>query len=340
MRDRKHVKGTRSRGHTSWTSAPTISRMGSERVNAIRNAKLAVVLNLGIKGSQQGRRCLRSQEVCRASTLSTLIPILLCPVTGKQIPPLEKIEEKIEKGLILSNWRWPKSVAIKGIALVLQKWAVEVGLERAAKRADMLFGMPEPMRYADQANMPWLKLETLPQLTPEEFADRLGGIVDGIERTINDANKECYVGDQCLLSGNGSAFEDGGAGSEPGIERTSGGDSKIGDGRSEEGGRVIALRSRGTSGKSDGISRRLVLLELREHQADLKAFQDAYGCVHRRVQEVKDENQLMMLVGWSGTSAVMGSLELAIHAMERVVEELKQLLLGIDAGAIPNSDED
>jgi hypothetical protein len=58
------------------------------------------------------------------------------------------------------------------------------------------------------------------------------------------------------------------------------------------------------------------------------------------VVEVKDEGRLMTLVNWSGTSAVMGSLELAIHAMERTVEELRDILKRMDAGAIVNSDEE
>jgi len=66
----------------------------------------------------------------------------------------------------------------------------------------------------------------------------------------------------------------------------------------------------------------------------------AYDCVHRRVQEVKDHGRLMKLVDWSGTAAVMGALELSIHSIERVVEELENILLRIDGGAIPNLDED
>ena len=58
------------------------------------------------------------------------------------------------------------------------------------------------------------------------------------------------------------------------------------------------------------------------------------------MQEVKDESQMMKLVEWSGTSAVMGSLEMAIHAMERTVGELKSILLRIDRGVIPNLDEE
>lgn len=49
---------------------------------------------------------------------------------------------------------------------------------------------------------------------------------------------------------------------------------------------------------------------------------------------------MMKLVNWSGTSAVMGSLELSIHAVERTVEELKDILRRIDNGVIPNLDED
>jgi hypothetical protein len=276
--------------------------------------------------------------VCRASTSSTLKPTLLCPVTGKPIPPLKKIEEMIERSLTLSNWRWPRSVAVRGIALALQKWAAEVGLERAARRGDMLFGMPEPMEYADPANMPWVKLEDIPQLTPEEFADRLGGIVDGIER-ISDVDKEHDTGDQRLLSGIGDSSPDGGTGGESGDERSRGRNGEDGGGGDEVGGRVLAFHPRGKA-TGEGLSRRLVALELAEHQDDLIAFRDAYGCIHRRVQAVKDESQIMKLVNWSGTSAVVGSLELSIHAIERVVEELKQILISIDNGVIPNMDED
>lgn len=48
----------------------------------------------------------------------------------------------------------------------------------------------------------------------------------------------------------------------------------------------------------------------------------------------------MKLVDWSGTAAVMGALELSIHSIERVVEELDGILLRIDGGAIPNLDEE
>ena len=71
----------------------------------------------------------------------------------------------------------------------------------------------------------------------------------------------------------------------------------------------------------------------------MAAFKAAYGAVHSRVLEVQDDGRLMKLVSWSGTSAVMGSLDLAIHAIERTVEELKDLLKRLDAGAIIDSDK-
>ena len=48
----------------------------------------------------------------------------------------------------------------------------------------------------------------------------------------------------------------------------------------------------------------------------------------------------MKLVDWSGTAAVMGSLELATHAIERTIAELRNILVRIDGGAIPNLDEE
>lgn len=49
---------------------------------------------------------------------------------------------------------------------------------------------------------------------------------------------------------------------------------------------------------------------------------------------------MMKLVNWSGTAAVMGSLELSITRIEGVVGELQSILQRIDSGVIPNTDED
>ena len=67
--------------------------------------------------------------------------------------------------------------------------------------------------------------------------------------------------------------------------------------------------------------------EIEEKTRDLQAFQEARDIVRRRVLEVADsQSPLTPLPKWSGTDAVLGSLDLSIHAMERTLEELKALL--------------
>jgi hypothetical protein len=67
--------------------------------------------------------------------------------------------------------------------------------------------------------------------------------------------------------------------------------------------------------------------ELDEKSRDLDAFVRARDIVRHRVVEVRDsKSKLTPLPDWSGTDAVLGSLDLAIHAMERTIEELKVLL--------------
>lgn len=67
--------------------------------------------------------------------------------------------------------------------------------------------------------------------------------------------------------------------------------------------------------------------EVAEKSADLQAFLQARDIIRARVVEVKDsKSKVTPLLEWSGTAAVLGSLDLSIHAMERTIEELKQLL--------------
>jgi hypothetical protein len=75
------------------------------------------------------------------------------------------------------------------------------------------------------------------------------------------------------------------------------------------------------------VSRAQLVEELEEKTADLKAFSDAREIIRKRVLEVKDSQcQLTPLPHWSGTDAVLGSLDLSIHAMERTIAELRFLL--------------
>lgn len=74
-------------------------------------------------------------------------------------------------------------------------------------------------------------------------------------------------------------------------------------------------------------TRSLVLREIEEKSEDLKAFTTAREIIRRRVLEVTDSTSpLTPLTTWSGTDAVLGSLDLAIHSMERTIDELKVLL--------------
>lgn len=66
--------------------------------------------------------------------------------------------------------------------------------------------------------------------------------------------------------------------------------------------------------------------EIEEIGKDLKAFLEARDIIRRRMMEVRDQvRQLTPLNNWSGTDAVMGSLDLSIHAMERTISELRQI---------------
>ena len=66
--------------------------------------------------------------------------------------------------------------------------------------------------------------------------------------------------------------------------------------------------------------------EIDEKEKDCRAFSEAREIVRRRLIEVVDsQSRLTPLPEWSGTDAVLGSLDLAIHAMERTIKELKDL---------------
>lgn len=74
-------------------------------------------------------------------------------------------------------------------------------------------------------------------------------------------------------------------------------------------------------------TRERVVAEISEKSKDLRAFYDAREIIRRRVLEVADSNSaLTPLPTWSGTDAVLGSMDLAIHSMERTIEELEDLM--------------
>ena len=77
---------------------------------------------------------------------------------------------------------------------------------------------------------------------------------------------------------------------------------------------------------AEEITLKEVEAEIAEKTADWKAFADARAIVRQRVLEVRDsQSRLTPLPSWSGTDAVLGSLDLPIHAMERTILELEEL---------------
>lgn len=75
------------------------------------------------------------------------------------------------------------------------------------------------------------------------------------------------------------------------------------------------------------FSRTELLAEIEEKSKDLDAFLKARDVVRARVVEVLDSNcKLTPLPNWSGTDAVLGSLDMACHAIERTLEELRDAL--------------
>jgi len=75
------------------------------------------------------------------------------------------------------------------------------------------------------------------------------------------------------------------------------------------------------------LTRKQLEEELAEKGRDLEVFAQARALIHARVVEVMDsKSQLTPLPQWSGTDAVLGSLDMAVHAIERTVDELSALL--------------
>jgi hypothetical protein len=89
----------------------------------------------------------------------------------------------------------------------------------------------------------------------------------------------------------------------------------------------------------------LSLTELRAEYTELKkdfiAFTTAYDTVCRRIRESTEIVRLRnpQLHVWSGSRAVCGSLELAVHAIERAMAGYMDLILKVETGEIRNSDK-
>ena len=80
------------------------------------------------------------------------------------------------------------------------------------------------------------------------------------------------------------------------------------------------------------MTREEVVAEIDEKSRDLEVFAQARDLIRGRVIEIADSrSNLTPLPRWSGTDAVLGSLDLAIHAMERTLQELHEYRREIEA---------
>lgn len=82
-------------------------------------------------------------------------------------------------------------------------------------------------------------------------------------------------------------------------------------------------------------------LEREELQKDLHAFKKAYDAICGRMLESNETERPRrpLLHEWSGSRAVVGSLELAIHAIERTLQGTSEIIEGIENGDIENADK-
>jgi hypothetical protein len=235
-----------------------------------------------------------------------MVSVERCPVTGRIIPPVEVMAEAMAEFVEVKPELLAKS-AILAVAEDIRRRALKSGIPAAVIHFEFLSKHAVIMAREDEQNGNDQRRDS----SDDSDAERLheGSGVRGIGGEI--------------LSGTAERSEEHNGGSEDGPG---------------EGGEIVALPSR--RGSHKGLSRRVVEEELEEHRKDLAAFSGSYSLIKNRVRDVRDEGRLMKLVEWSGTAAVMGTLELSIHAIENVIGELRDLLKRIDAGAIPNLDEE
>lgn len=80
--------------------------------------------------------------------------------------------------------------------------------------------------------------------------------------------------------------------------------------------------------------------EFEELRRDRHAFAAALDLLQRRILESNETEipRRPLLHEWSGTRASVGSLEMALHAVERTLEEVNRLVLAIEGGEVMDTD--
>lgn len=90
-----------------------------------------------------------------------------------------------------------------------------------------------------------------------------------------------------------------------------------------------------------GYSLSWLRLERDELEKDIQAFKEAYSIVCRRMTESNElpRPRRPLLHEWSGSRAVVGSMEMAVHAMERTLSDTVDLIALIENGEVQNTDK-
>jgi hypothetical protein len=89
---------------------------------------------------------------------------------------------------------------------------------------------------------------------------------------------------------------------------------------------------------SPGYSLSALEAEIAELRKDYQAFGKAYDLMRQRLLESNETPRTPELHTWSGTRAVVGSLEMAIHAVERTILEYDALIQKVRLGELENTD--
>lgn len=88
------------------------------------------------------------------------------------------------------------------------------------------------------------------------------------------------------------------------------------------------------------LSLRQLREELTELQLDREAFSKAYDIMKARIRESANTSRSQPpLFKWSGTRAVVGSLELSIQQIERNISEYSEAVRLVESGHIQNLDQ-
>lgn len=90
----------------------------------------------------------------------------------------------------------------------------------------------------------------------------------------------------------------------------------------------------------EGFSLSWLRREREEIRRDRHAFAACLDILQKRILESNETEipRRPLLHQWSGTRAVVGTLELSLHAIERTIQEMDQLIQDVESGKIPDLD--